>query len=389
MALDSSPELVIVTNTPTPYRISFFNSLQNALENRGARLRVLYCALREPHRHWDLQLDSQNYPWTIMAGLHPTLRGWHAHINISVIRHLRLGRPTWIMSAGAWNLPTVLLAAQPLIAGEACRIFWSEGHARAVLHPHGPIAVVRRRALRSYSAFAVPNEASARFVRREAGAKARVILLPNTVDDEFFSSPSTVDRALSRQKLGLSPSTSLLVSIAQLEDRKGVTELVSGYERLAPELRDTTVLAIIGSGSLKAVLEARAQALTCGEIRLPGHLDQMKIRDWLWAADAFVLASKLDPNPLSPIEAAFCGLPLLLSRQAGNVDELVHEGVNGFVIEEHDAVSVAAILRQFLLLDQTARQRMGEASSEIANRAFRRRNVAERFARELIPDQRR
>ena len=45
------------------------------------------------------------------------------------------------------------------------RVFWSEGHAAAVLHPSGLVAWARRRAYRSYDAFAVPNARSADWAR--------------------------------------------------------------------------------------------------------------------------------------------------------------------------------------------------------------------------------
>src|SRR6185437_10921689 len=98
----------VLTNTPTPYRIPFFNALSDALKSHGAALRVLYCAMREPHRHWELCLHEQQYPWMILGGWHPSIGSWNPHINPSIVAHVRRLRPTWILSAGALNLPTVL-----------------------------------------------------------------------------------------------------------------------------------------------------------------------------------------------------------------------------------------------------------------------------------------
>ena len=374
----------MLTNTPTPYRIPFFNVLYDVLHKRGAGLRVLYCAMREPHRRWTFRLDEQRYPWKVLPGWHPSVSNWHPHFNPSIVTQLREIRPAWILMGGAWNLPTTLLASQRYIAGDAHRIFWSEGHTRAVLHPRGLIAAARRRALRTYDAFAVPNDASARFIRAETGDSKPVMLLPNTVDDDFFKTPTLADRQAARAELGIPWSKSVIVSICQLEDRKGVLELVAGFERLPCNMRRDAMLVLIGSGSLRPVLDARASESSCGEVCLVGHLDMVDIQRWLRVADVFVLNSKRDPNPISVIEAAFSALPLIVSRQAGNVEDLLRDELNGFVLEHHAADHVAVVLQRFLALDSGTRRQMGARSAETAHRGFQRHRVAENFANALM-----
>lgn len=374
----------MLTNTPTPYRIPFLNVLSDVLQERGAGLRVLFCAMREPHRRWNLQLDEQRYPWKILPGWHPSVSSWHPHFNPTIVTQLREIRPAWILMGGAWNLPTTLLASQRYIAGDAYRIFWSEGHSRAVLHPRGLIAAARRCALRTYDAFAVPNGASARFIRAEAGDSRPVMFLPNTIDDDFFKTPSRADRQAARADLGIPWSKSVMVSICQLEDRKGVLELVAGFERLPREMRKDAMLVLIGTGSLRAALDAKASELNCGEVHLAGHLDMVDIRRWLRAADVFVLNSKRDPNPISVIEAAFSGLPLIVSCQAGNVEDLLRDELNGFLLEHHSADHVALALQRFLASDGETRRQMGARSAETAHQGFQRRWVAENFANALM-----
>jgi len=253
-----------------------------------------------------------------------------------------------------------------------------------VLHPRGLIALARHRALRAYDAFAVPNEASARFVRTEAGDDATVLFLPNTVDDEFFTQPTLGDRRTARRRLGISETTKVIVSVAQLEPRKGVLELVSGYEALVNEVRANSMLALVGEGSLRCVLDARAKSLSHGEIRVVGHADSLGVRNWLWAADAFALATKRDPNPLSVIEAAFSGLPLIMSRQAGNTDELVHPGVNGMVLEQNDSNTIASVLGQVISQPSETLRVMGARSHEIAIHGFGQSRVARQFVDDLF-----
>jgi glycosyltransferase involved in cell wall biosynthesis len=238
--------------------------------------------------------------------------------------------------------------------------------------------------LRAYDAFAVPNEEGAAFIRAEVGSVAKIFLLPNTVENELFVQSSVADRISLRDKLGVSPSTILLVSVARLAEPKGIRELIDGYLQLPGEVRTRTTLALVGDGPLRTEVESRARGLTEGEIRVVGHLERFGVRDWLCAADAFVLPTKRDNNPLSVIEAAFARLPLIVSRQAGNINELVQGGINGLVLEAVDAASISKALQHLLSLGDSERLEMGRRSLAIANRNFRRDDVAQRFAQQLV-----
>jgi glycosyltransferase involved in cell wall biosynthesis len=372
-------ELVVVTNIPTPYRIPFFNSLHQELGELRAGLRVLYCAMREPNRHWNVALQEQRYPWEILPGWHPQIRQSYPHINPSIIGMLRRLRPSWLLLGGAWNTPTTILAGLRRLTYPAPRIFWSEGHANAVIHPGGPVAMVRRWSLRTYDAFAVPNEASARFIRDEVGGSAPVLHLPNTVDDEYFSRLRADRRHSARERLRLPADRDVLVCVAQLEDRKGTLELTDAFERLPTSLRSHVILSFIGDGALRSDMEARAARVQHGEIRILGHLERSDVGDWLAAADAFILPTKRDPNPLSVIEAAFARLPLIVSSKAGNSTDLVLDGETGYLIDRPEPTCIASALERFFA-NRTGWRNMGHRAFLAASAGFKRDAVARRFA---------
>jgi glycosyltransferase involved in cell wall biosynthesis len=377
--------LVLLTNVPTPYRIAFFNVLHGTLQEYGAALTVLYCAEREPHRRWEVRLQDQSYPWRVLPGIHPTCKGWYPHLNPAIRSTLRELRPRWLMVAGAWNTPTMLLTVpRGLTSPAEPHIFWSEGHASAVLHPEGLIAGARRRVLSRYDAFAVPNGPSADFIRREVGPAAVILPLPNTVDDVLFGSVPEQDRSLLCRHYGLPDERVLFTVVAQLEERKGVLELSAAFEMLRPEDRRRAALVFVGDGSLRSNLSERARQLDPGSICVLGQLPQAEVRDVLAASDAFVLPTKRDPNPLSAIEAAFAGLPIIISRQAGNALDLVQAGRNGWLLETATPELIAEALRKFMRCTPETRRRMGRLSRDIAERGFRRDNVARRFVESLL-----
>lgn len=323
--------LVVLTNIPTPYRTALFDAVAAECAQVGRGFHVLYCAETEPGRHWPYRPAEMRHPHTVLAGWHPRVAGTTAHVNPGVLAALRRLRPTTLLVAGAWNTPTMQLAAWSDVPCR--RVFWSEGHADAVLHTSGLVAWARRRAYRSYDAFAVPNRRSAEWACAQAGESKPIVGLPNAIDADFYRPASDEQRAAARRSLGLPAAGRVLVQVGALTERKGVRPLAQAFRDLPASVRGDATLLFVGAGPQETELQALAMA-SVGAIRLLGQREAAGVREVLHAADVFVLNTFLDPNPLSPIEAAACGLPLLLSAKAGNVAELIDEAGAGWAIAD-------------------------------------------------------
>jgi glycosyltransferase involved in cell wall biosynthesis len=232
--------------------------------------------------------------------------------------------------------------------------------------------------LRTFDAFAVPNSRSADHIRSQVGEDARILFLPNTVDEEFYSRRDDTERAEARARLGVAPRARLIVQVSSLIRRKGVRELAEAYLALGEAERRGSVLAFVGAGALESELRALADRVgEAGEIRLAGAQSLSGVRDWLMAADAFFLPAISDANPLAPIEASFAGLPIFLSRLAGNSPEVVREGVNGFCLPEIRAAALAEYLRRALTMPAAELATMGVAARANAERRFGRAKAAQ------------
>lgn len=325
--------LVILTNIPTPYRTAFFDALAEEAARAGRRFHVLYCAKTEPGRHWPYDPSKMKHAHTVLRGFHPSLTGIQAHLNPGVLAELNLLKPDTLLLAGSWNTPTMLIAGLNIYSPAPRRFFWSEGHADAALHKSGLIAWLRRRVYRTFDGFAVPNAKSAEWAIAQAGSARPVVNLPNAIDAAFFKRPSSYARSQARQKLGLPVEGRVLVQVSALSERKGVLPLAKAFLRLCDTDRAGACLVFVGEGEQRAELEGLA-AQSAGAIRLLGQLPPEEVRQALFAADAFVLNTRLDPNPLSAIEASAAGLPVLMSAAAGNVHEIVEAPNARFVIRD-------------------------------------------------------
>ena len=373
--------LVVLTNIPTPYRTAFFDALAEAAACAGKRFHVLYCAKTEPGRHWPYDPSKMKHAHTVLRGFHPSLTGIQAHLNPGVLAELNLLKPDTILLAGAWNTPTMLIAGLNIYSPAPRRFFWSEGHADAALHKSGLIAWLRRRVYRTFDGFAVPNVKSAEWAIAQAGSARPVVNLPNAIDAVFFKRPSGDARSSARQKLGLPAEGRVLVQVSALTERKGVLPLAKTFLGLSDADRAGARLVFVGEGEQRSELEVLA-AQSAGSIRLLGQLPSEEVRQALWAADVFVLNTRLDPNPLSAIEASAAGLPVVMSAAAGNISEIVEAPNAGFVIR--DPADPTEALRSVLSASDAELAVMGVRAATNAQR-FDATAVARSLIKQLYP----
>jgi glycosyltransferase involved in cell wall biosynthesis len=374
--------LVVLTNIPTPYRTAFFDALAEEAARAGRRFHVLYCAKTEPRRHWPYDASKIRHAHTVLRGFHPSLAGIHAHLNPGVLAELNLLKPDTLIIAGAWNTPTMLVAGLNIYSPHPRRYFWSEGHADAALHKGGLIAWLRRRMYRTFDGFAVPNAKSAEWALAQAGGPRPIVTLPNAIDAKFFARPSAGARADSRRTLGLEGEGRVLVQVSALTARKGVLELAQAFLALPAVDRRGAKLLFVGDGELRSQLEALA-AKSSEVLRVLGQLPPEEVRRVLWAADAFVLNTRLDPNPLSAIEAAAAGLPVVMSAAAGNIREIVEAPNTGFVIRS--AADPSDALRAVLSASDAQLAEMGARATELARAQFDASAVVRSLIRQLYP----
>ncbi len=373
--------LVVLTNIPTPYRTAFFDALAEAAACAGKRFHVLYCAKTEPGRHWPYEPAKMKHAHTVLRGFHPSLTGVHTHLNPGVLAELNRLKPDTLLIAGSWNTPTMLTAGLNIYSPAPRRFFWSEGHADAALHKSGLIAWLRRRVYRTFDGFAVPNSKSAEWAIAQVGSPRPIVTLPNAINAAFFKRPSGDTRSQARARLGLPEKGRVLVQVSALTERKGVLPLAKSFLGLSAVERAEARLLFVGEGEQRSALE-RVAASSAGTIRLLGQLPPEEVRQVLWAADAFVLNTRLDPNPLSAIEASAADLPVVMSAAAGNISEIVEAPDAGFVIRDPSDPTEA--LRAVLAASDEQLAAMGARAALNAQR-FDAPAVARSLIKQLYP----
>ncbi len=144
---------------------------------------------------------------------------------------------------------------------------------------------------------------------------AKVALLPNTVDIDFFSQTHDLyDKASERQKLGLAPSSLLLLFHGRMDYRANADALKFILEELVPALRhssaDDTRLIVAGAQIPKWCLDNKDDTVSF-------HADVPDMRRFLSIADAVIAPLSIGGGTRLKILESFAARVPVLSTAKG------------------------------------------------------------------------
>lgn len=175
--------------------------------------------------------------------------------------------------------------------------------------------------------------------------------------------------------------------VGRLIDKKGPRQLVEAFARLrslAPEI--DAELTLCGGGSLEDELRRDVARLKLdGRVHLRGSVPSDEVRQAMTQSHIMVQHSvetadgDMEGLPVSLTEAAACGLPIIATRHSG-IPEIVVDGVNGFLVEEHD---VEAMAQRMLELARTPERwtAMGNAGRALVTGKFGHDEAIARYER--------
>jgi len=222
---------------------------------------------------------------------------------------------------------------------------------------------LRRLLRRSRSTVLVQNLDDRAMIERLGVADERIALIPGSGVDTETMVPSPEPAG---------PVTTAFVG--RLVESKGIRTLLAAHERLSQRGRSIRLL-IAGTPDPANPASIPPQEIEAWTKR-PGvtHLGFVKDIAALWAsAHIAVLPSHREGLPLSLLEAAACGRPLIATDVPG-CRAIVRPEINGVLVPLEDADALAAAIDR-LAADGELRRRFGTASRELVEREFSARRI--------------
>jgi 1,2-diacylglycerol 3-alpha-glucosyltransferase len=281
-------------------------------------------------------------------------------------RKLRKADPSMVLVPGYYTVPALFAAAWAKLNGRRSVLMSEttrEDHRRRWWKEMSKRFLIR---LLFDSAIA-GGKPHVRYLR-ELGLRTDAIRRAyDVVDNAFFIRESDDARGhANRLQSGLPEDYFLFVG--RLSPEKNVSGLIASFAGYRAS-GGSSSLVICGDGPLRVELEDQARAAgLAAHIRFSGMRMARDLAAHYAFARCFVLPSTREPWGLVVNEAMASGLPVIVSKRCGCAEDLVEEGLNGYLFDPDRPAELTARLVTAGNLSQSALAGMGSRSREIVAR---------------------
>lgn len=219
-------------------------------------------------------------------------------------------------------------------------------------------------------------------IEREGRTGAPVELIYNGVDLSRYD--RTEACCTLPEEYGLPTGTPLVGIVARLEPEKGHATLLEAWPDVLARVPEARLL-VVGEGSLRDTLEARAEALgllgdpcegdRCvgtrhgrpgAKVVFTGRRDDVPAVTA--ALDVAVLPSYREALGLAILEAMALGRPVVATN-VGGIPEMVVDGVTGLLVPPHDPAALAVAITR-LLTDHPLADTLARAGHDLVHDRF-------------------
>lgn len=349
------PRVVYWNNIPSPYTVSRLN----AVVNRGnIDLDVWFDERTEPDRSWTVDESTWLFPFRYLPRF--GIGGHRISIPVQVLGSARpdlfvslYSRPPYVVAQGIANARGWRTALISLTTFDSWnpRSRWREALKRWVF---------------SHSDAVMTSGADGCAFAAKYGAPAdRIHVVRPVTDPGFFAAGAAAARAtrdFTRAQWRLNGT--VFIYVGRLWSGKGIRPLLDAYDAVAADSPGRTTLLILGDGPEEAAVRARAAVSGPGRIVLAGFHQQPELPAFYAAADVFVFPTLGDPYGLVVDEAMAAGLPIVSTTSAGEIQERVYHGINGYLVPPGNSAALASAMRR-TVDDSVSRTQMGERSAEL------------------------
>lgn len=245
--------------------------------------------------------------------------------------------------------------------------------------------------------FITPSQWSKVGFLRHGFREENVIVVPHGVATDVFKPMTPAERAASRKDLGLADDSFVFVSVGAMSWNKGIDKLLRAFA-IVHKKWPTAILVLkdqsnlYGLSAQDVVIQARneypaelSDAALSKVAIISSNLTMDQLRVFYGVGDAYVSPYRAEGFNLPPLEAAACGLPIIVTG-GGATDDYCDpsfalridgkqsvEGRNRFIEPDLDSLVVAML-------------EVLEGRAQNLDRATALRHIAENFSWERVTD---
>lgn len=237
-------------------------------------------------------------------------------------------------------------------------------------------------AVKSASAVLANSRYTAGLLHELGVTPARVRVVHPGCDTDRFT-PNAAEAAAQRRRLGIEPDCFMVLTVANLVERKGhdmVLRAVAKLRHTIPRL----VYAIAGEGPHEAALKRLASECGVSDcVRFLGRIEAKDLPGLYAACDVFAMPARLRDSDndvegfgIVYVEASACERPVIGGR-SGGVEDAIMDGKTGVLVDPLDVDAIAATIER-LWRDPALRASLGAAGRRRATSELTWRHFAAR-----------
>jgi len=151
-----------------------------------------------------------------------------------------------------------------------------------------------------------------------------------------------------------------MLFLGQVNEAKGVFDLIGAIAIVAKKRRDRLHVTIAGHGDLTPAKALVDQLGIAANVTFPGWVGPEQRDAYLAQSDVFLLPSYFEGLPMSLLEAMSWGLPSI-ATSVGGIPDVLDDDVEGLLIEPGDIGALAAAILR-MIDDPAICQRLGRAA---------------------------
>lgn len=351
-------KIALLTNTPAPYRLSFYEEWSNLDD-----VVVVFDRLEASGRSWVVDPGKAAIRFEALGSHRFSLKERRSDLRFSENRTIYFS--TKVFSALKRLKPDVVVTTEfgsrSLMAAAYCKlsktplILTNEATCHTERLTRGLRPCLRRWLVRCAQGFWSNGRDSSEFLMRHGARRTDIQEGMTGVDTHLFTDSVAArvsQREHIRARLGIQ-GTAMLV-LGSVSGRKGVPQLREAVSWLAanrPDLHFSIIF--LGNGDEMVATQNWAAALPASiKVIFPGFVQIDGVPDYLVAADWGLMPTLEDCWPLSTLEMVLAGLPQLFSIYNGGTAELCREGITGFPFDPAQRESFTSALEMALGTDQ-------------------------------------
>jgi glycosyltransferase involved in cell wall biosynthesis len=346
--------VAVLTAGPAPYYMAALSRLSRLT---GDRLAVRYVASSNSKRHWRLPVEDMAFDWDFLGRgvLGTTFSGLGA--GAAMLLFLFRRRPSVVISASYDDFAAWVSLVWCSLSGRRL-VLWTESNARDVRRSSRIRTWLKRLFVSRSDAVAALGKAAAAYARQLGMPDDRIFIAPFGGDgDSFAREAGAIDRG--REKALRGYPSRLILYAGRLVREKGVFVMLEAFRLLVSEFADVGLL-FVGDGPARADIEESCRSGPFERVFFAGQQPYERMPYFYALADMLVLPTFSDPYGYVVVEAFACGVPAVVSRVAGVVDDLLVERETGYTVDPGDPVGLAGKIRN-LLTDAALLSQMRDA----------------------------